>query len=64
MSWAGPDYENQLAAATQAANMMRFAITRCGSLEGAFGLYATGFLCDSKHSSPRAKMARELAGNL
>lgn len=64
LGWAGEGYESQRAAAERAANLLRHGLTVCGSLEGAIGLYATGLICDSKHSGPRASKARELARKL
>lgn len=63
-SWAGPEYENQLAAFTQAANLLRHGLNACRSLEGAIGLYATGLICEAKQSTGRARAARELARKL
>jgi hypothetical protein len=64
MGWAGPDYGNVLAAATQAARALRAGRAMCGNIEGAFAIYATGHSCHRETSRRRAAMAVELAGKL
>lgn len=64
MGWAGESYQNTLASASQAANMLRAGLSKCKTTEGALSYYGTGYTCFWTGAYPRAAKARRLAGRL
>lgn len=64
VGWAGESYQNTLAAASQAATMLRSGLAKCKTTEGALSYYATGGSCLWMGGTDRAAKARRLAGKL